>query len=208
MVLSNICHIYTIFSKQSNAFIFNFKSKFVGNELVPMMIPLISETSINNIQIVALCSIAYCLACFTVMLNECGQFVSVWCKIGVFWSSKKHLKSPVILWSRKLTMGVRSFQRGTVGLCRSKGCKVTNYQSGCKVTNYQSWRMILSSRSRTRAARILALLWPNGRIFFKPPTLTDCNFAALWSTKIHSISLKRSWTDWQHIFCLRNWQHF
>ena len=39
----------------------------------------------------------------------------------------------------------RPFQRGTVGLCRSTGCKVT----GC-----QSWRMILSSGNRTRAARI------------------------------------------------------
>ena len=42
----------------------------------------------------------------TVMLNECGQFVSVWCKIGF-----------------------RSFQRGTEGYCRSKGYKVTTCQS-------------------------------------------------------------------------------
>ena len=39
----------------------------------------------------------------------------------------------------------RSFQRGTVGLCRS---------TGCKVASCQSWRMILSSRNRTRAARV------------------------------------------------------
>ena len=43
----------------------------------------------------------HCKYLRTVMLNECGQFVSVWCKIRVFWSSKKHLKSPVILFSRK-----------------------------------------------------------------------------------------------------------
>ena len=37
----------------------------------------------------------------TLMLNECWTFFSVWCKIAVFWSSKKYLKSPVILLSRK-----------------------------------------------------------------------------------------------------------
>ena len=49
-----------------------------------------------------------------------------------------------VLWvefdtSRRL----RSFQRGTVGLCRS---------TGCKVTSCQSWRMFLSSGNRTWAA--------------------------------------------------------
>ena len=45
-----------------------------------------------------------------------------------------------------LTTRVRSFQRGTLGLCRSKDCKVTTCQS---------WRMILSSGNRTRAAHVL-----------------------------------------------------
>ena len=39
----------------------------------------------------------------------------------------------------------RSFQRGTVDLGRS---------TGCKVTICESWRMILSSRNRTRAALV------------------------------------------------------
>ena len=38
---------------------------------------------------------------------------------------------------------LRSFKRGTVGLCRSVGCKVTSCQS---------WRINLLSRNRTRAA--------------------------------------------------------
>ena len=41
---------------------------------------------------------------------------------------------------------LRTFQRGTLGLCRL---------TGCKVTSYQSWRMILSSRNRIWAA----LMW-------------------------------------------------
>ena len=31
-----------------------------------------------------------------------------------------------------------------------------------------------------------------GRIFFTPPTLTACNFAASWPTETHSTSLERS----------------
>ena len=41
--------------------------------------------------------------------------------------------------------GLRSFQRGTVGLCRS---------TGFKITSCQSWRMILSSRNPTQAALV------------------------------------------------------
>ena len=119
------------------------------------------------------------------MLNECGQFFSVWCKIGVFWSSI--LKVLLFSWAESmLTIRVRSFQRGSMGLYRSKVCKVTTCQS---------WRMILSSWSRTRAARILVWLWPNGRLFFKPQTLIGCNFATLWSTETHSTSLERSRFD-------------
>ena len=40
---------------------------------------------------------------------------------------------------------LRSFQRGSVGLCRS---------TGFKVTSCQSWRMILSSRNRIQAALV------------------------------------------------------
>ena len=50
-------------------------------------------------------------------------------------------------WASELTIcmlrGFRSFQKGTLGLCRS---------TGCKVTSCQSWRMILSSENRTWAA--------------------------------------------------------
>ena len=54
-----------------------------------------------------------------------------------FWQTSK-LKLCVL---RRL----RSFQRGTVDLCRS---------TGSKVTSCQSWRMILSSGNRTRAAHL------------------------------------------------------
>ena len=40
---------------------------------------------------------------------------------------------------------LRSFQKGTVGLCRS---------IGCKVTSFQSWRMILLSKNRTQGALV------------------------------------------------------
>ena len=69
------------------------------------------------------------------MLNECGHFVFVWCKIGVLWSSKGFL---------------------------------------------------------TRAARVLVRLWPSSRMFFKPPTLTGCNFATLLPKETHNTSFERS----------------
>ena len=80
-------------------------------------------------------------------------------------------------------MGARSFQRGTVVVCRSKGGKVT----ACQI-----WRMILWSRSGTWVARGLVRLWAICRIFFKSPTLTGCNFATLWPKETHSTSFKRS----------------
>ena len=76
------------------------------------------------------------------------------------WESKSDLKiSPwkrynifctMSSWSENMLMrGFKSFQRGTVDLCRSKGCKV-------KV--HQTLRMILLSKYQTLAAHVRCLV--------------------------------------------------
>ena len=77
---------------------------------------------------------------------------------------------------------LKSFKRNTVGLCRSTGCKVISCQS------WQFKKILPRSPSRLRVARGRL----RGRIFFKAPTLTGCNFAANWPTETHSTSLERS----------------
>ena len=59
---------------------------------------------------------------------------------------------------------------GEKNLCRSKGCKV----AVC-----QTLRMIQLSWESNLGYPRLVRSWPSGRIFFKPPTLTACNFTAL-----------------------------
>ena len=79
-------------------------------------------------------------------------------------------------------MRFRSFQKCIVGLCRS---------TGWKVTCCQSWRFqknFARGQSRTLVARGQLI----SRIFFKPPILTACNFAASWPTEIHSAFFERS----------------
>ena len=68
-----------------------------------------------------------------------------------------------------LTIGPRSFQRGTVGLCGSKGYNVTNCQS---------WRLekILVLRQSREAAGGTG---SSARKFDHPQSLTGRNFAAL-----------------------------
>ena len=63
--------------------------------------------------------------------------------------------------------------------------------TGVKITSCQCWRFEKNSADRLtpgypRSNR------PIGRIFFKPPTLTACNFDASWPTETHSTSLERS----------------
>ena len=81
-------------------------------------------------------------------------------KMRTLWESKSYLKrSPwkkynifcnMSSWSETMLMrGFKSFQRGTVDLCRSKGCKV-------KV--HQTLRMILLSKYQTLAAFVRCLV--------------------------------------------------
>ena len=67
---------------------------------------------------------------------------------------------------KMLTTGLRSFQRGAVGLCRSKGYKVTSSQT-------------FEVDPIVRAVHVWFQLRLSSRIFFKPSTLPACNFAAL-----------------------------
>ena len=101
-------------------------------------------------------------------------------------------------------MRFRSFNRGTVSLCRSKGCKTTSCQSSRSEKNPAA----RSTSNHTSAARIQCpddIVWesnagrtrvvrggPRGRIFFRSPTLTGSSSAALWPTETYSTSLKRS----------------
>ena len=59
---------------------------------------------------------------------------------------------------------------------------------GLEVKVRQTLRMIKSSRTRTLVVR----LRQGGVIFFKPPSLTACNFDASHSKETHSTSLERS----------------
>ena len=76
----------------------------------------------------------------------------------------------------------RSFWRGTVGLCRSKGIRSTGCQS------WRSKKILPISQVRTH----FTCAGPIGRIFCWPQTLTACSSAALWSTETHSTSSERS----------------
>ena len=62
------------------------------------------------------------------MLNECGKFVSVWCKIGVLWSSKNHPKSPVIPLSRQYVNNWWELDLSKEVLWLSVGQKVAKLQ--------------------------------------------------------------------------------
>ena len=81
--------------------------------------------------------------------------------IGSLWESKRYPINPILISWMYVFWSFRSFQRGTLGVCKS---------TGFKVTSCQSWRMILSSRNRTWAA----LMWFEvGRVagFFSDPQL-------------------------------------
>ena len=57
----------------------------------------------------------------------------------------------------------RFFQRDTLSLCRSKGCKITVHQT-------------------LRDLECTSTPAEQQNIFFKAPALTACNFTALWPT--------------------------
>ena len=81
--------------------------------------------------------------------------------MGSLWESETFLKYPA-------KVSFRFLQKGTVGLCRSKGCKVTSCQS---------WRfeknILLPGWSRTKRVRPQGLRWEfyrlGGRVFPHPP---------------------------------------
>ena len=79
-------------------------------------------------------------------------------------------------------MRFRSFQRGTVGLFRSKESRATDCQS------WRSKKILPIGPAQAKQIRT----GPLGRIFFKPPTLMAGSSAVLWPTKTHSTSLERS----------------
>ena len=93
---------------------------------------------------------------------------------------------------------LRSFKKGTVSLCRS---------TGCKVTSFQSWRMILSSRNRTRAARVW---FEVGRMaeFFSNLQLWQLATLQSFDLKTNSTSMERFWPKFHHSVSSRDWQHF
>ena len=92
-----------------------------------------------------------------------------------------------------------SFQRGTVSLCLSNGCKI-------KI--HQTLRMIKSPGTQTQIVRMWFDSNQVAKIFFKPQTLKAHIFAAHWPTETHSTSYKRSWHFCYHSFFSKDWQHF
>ena len=64
-----------------------------------------------------------------------------------------------------------------------------NWLQNYKVSKLEDYPIVRESNpGRTRVVRG----GPDGRIFFKPPTLTACNFDASQPTENHSTSLERS----------------
>ena len=97
-----------------------------------------------------------CQKCSKVLLHNAPMWIRTKQKIGFFLVFSKtklnfavwilHLHKKCDLLRYIMLRRLRSFQRGTVGVCSS---------IGYKITSYQSWRRTLSSWNQTRAA----LLW-------------------------------------------------
>ena len=112
----------------------------------------------------------------------------LWSKVTATYSSRKNGKYPT--WVHKqywngviskmlpfswaetvLTTTSRSFQRGNVSPCSSKGCKVMVRQS---------LKMIQLSRTWSQAAHLWFDSEGVAEIFFKPPTLTAYTVYMYW----------------------------
>ena len=100
-----------------------------------------------------------------------------------FWLSKnwiKNVDSP-LNWSYICILRTLiSFQRGTVGLCRS---------TGCKVTSCQSWRMILSSVFEFSVRWWGIIL----RICWKPISVSNSNWTLIWHLRKVPWALRKVW---------------
>ena len=89
----------------------------------------------------------------------------------------------------------------------SKSCK--KICEICQVMCCQTLRMITSAGYRTRDTRTQCVMGQVAEFFSKPPTLTACNFAALWPTGTRNKYIfGKVYYPLLISFCSRTWQHY
>ena len=127
---------------------------------------------------------------YTTTENECHtpSKLPLW-KCGHFERTKPSFEILLVSWASSMFLkSFRSFQRGTVELCRSKGCKVSSSQSWRFEKNSATWPITHCNPG------LIPRQWDH------PQSLIDPNFDDFWHTETDSASLESSKTPYKHTF--------